>query len=121
MTKILPSLYRVFYASIFLYFARTTIEKIRIMFGDHIGIYHEDDSGYYALRLFGKYFITSDDSKRTALSLAMQLVSAVPPLSGHIELVEIDEPKVIDDLEVVSELGDKDQEKVAATISDFYD
>lgn len=89
MERIMPGIFRVLYVSIFLMFVRRIIDKTRIMFDDDIPVHHEDDEGWYCVRLFRKYIIYDDMNRRTATALARYIIHKVPHLAGQVDLIEL--------------------------------
>lgn len=89
MERIMPGIFRVLYVSIFLMFVRRIIDKTRIMFDEDIPVHHEDEEGWYCVRLFRKYIIYDDMNRRTATALARYIIHKVPHLAGQVDLLEL--------------------------------
>jgi len=89
MDRIMPGIFRTLYVSIFIMFVRRIIEKTRIMFADDIPVHHEDEEGWFCVRLFRKYIIYNDLNQRTATALVRYIVHKVPSLSGNVDLLEL--------------------------------
>lgn len=94
MSKCLTPLFKVFYVSIFLHFARKIITKTRIMFDDCVPIVNEDGNDWFAVRLFHRYFIYDNLSKQYAKQVATRFYNEIPVLRGHIEVVEHEDAEV---------------------------
>ena len=94
MRHVLPSIFNAFYVIIFVNALRKIHKKICLMFEDIIPVYKEDDEGWYAVRLYHKYFIYDEMYKDTARKFAMEIISEIPELRGHVEVVEHDEPEI---------------------------
>ena len=69
-------------------------KKICLMFEDLVPVYKEDDEGWYAVRLYHKYFIYDEMYKETARKFALEIITEIPELRGHVEVVEHDEPEI---------------------------
>ena len=94
MRAMLPSIFNAFYVIIFVSALRKIHRKICMMFDDIVPVYKEDDEGWYAVRLYHKYFIYSDMYKDTARRLALEIGSEIPELRGQVEVVEHDDPEI---------------------------
>ena len=87
-------LYGLFYATVVILFVRKIVRKITSMFDiPVIPVYHEDSSGWYAVRVDGKYYWWDGFNKHNAIDLAQRL-STHESARGHLEVVEIDEPEI---------------------------
>lgn len=92
--KTFQSLYKVFYSTLCIMFARKIVRKITSMFDiPAIPVYHEDSSGWFAIRVYGKYYWWDGFSRVNAMDLAQRL-STHQAAKGHIEVVEMDEPVI---------------------------
>lgn len=94
MSHMLPVLYKAFYVSIFFAAMRKIHNKIVMMFDDCIPVVKEDDEGWFAIRLYHKYFVYDEMSRTFARMLAMAIYKEIPELRGHIEVVELEEPEI---------------------------
>lgn len=88
MGRILPQIYNALYVAIFVGFMRKIVDKVSMLFDECIPIVNEDDSDWYAVRLFHRYFIYVNLGKVYARNFAMNLYKDIPELRGHIEIVQ---------------------------------
>ena len=94
MKHVLPSIFNACYIIIFVNAIRKIHKKICLMFEDLVPVYKEDDEGWYAVRLYHKYFIYDEMYKETARKFALEIITEIPELRGHVEVVEHDEPEI---------------------------
>lgn len=116
MHKLFKHVFNAVYVAMFFYFTRRTFGKIVETFDDVIPMVSQDTEGWYAIRLYHKYFIYSDLHRGQARNIAKGIYDEIPELRGYIDIVQIYEADITM-LEDIVTLSDGNRAKII----DVYD
>lgn len=109
------SIFNAFYASIFLYFVRRIVDKVKVSVEYEIPVKTTDDSGEYFVLVHGHYFVW-EDCREDALAWCFNAITRCRSLAGKLSIEENCEEHLLESADSIPGLTQDEVEGLNATV-----
>ena len=112
------SIFNAFYASIFLYFVRRIVDKVKVSTEHEIPVKSMDDSGEHFVLVNGIYFVW-EESREEALAWCFNAISRCRSLAGKLTIEETSEEHPLAAAEEIPGLSLDEIDALNSTVDDM--